>query len=123
MTSRQLALEQELEHVTGLNAVVDTLLETVRHTQQSIAKTKLATDSTSVLLEDWTKILNQTRFATAVLQDPKWEGPEDGNGQGDQDRAQEAALEAELQRVERENKELLQKLKTLPGRDAKRVKR
>ena len=63
--------------MTNLNKTVDSLLETIRTTQQNIATTKSATDSTSALLEDWIRILNQTSFANNALQNPLWEGSKD----------------------------------------------
>lgn len=126
--SRQASLEKELEQATKLNSMVDSLLATVRKTQHNISSTKTATDSTSALLEDWIKILNQTRFATNALQDPLWEGPKDdeNDGNGEQVLVQEAQLELELRALESENNSLKVKLDTqlsLPERDSKRVKR
>lgn len=123
--SRQQALEEELAHVSNLNTMVDSLLQSIRLTQANITKSKNAADNSSVLLEDWIKILNQTRFATAALQDPSWEGPNDTEDSQEQPLSQEAALEAELQRVERENHALQTKLNQLLSseRDAKRLRR
>lgn len=126
--SRQIALEKELEQVTNLNAMVDNLLTTIRKSQLNIATTKTATDSTSALLEDWIKILNQTRFASNALQDPRWEGPRDDDTDvnNDKDLAQEAQLEAELRALEDENAKLqgrLDVILSLPERDSKRARR
>lgn len=127
--SRQLTLEKELEQVTSLNKAVDSLLGTIRTTQQDIATTKNATDSTSALLEDWIRILNQTTFANNALQNPLWEGvkDEDIEDQNEHILLQEKQLEAELKVLEQENQKLQTRLESLgdpsSSRESKRVRR
>lgn len=127
--SRQVTLEKELEQVTSLNKAVDSLLATIRTTQQDISTTKNATDSTSALLEDWIRILNQTTFANNALQNPLWEGvkDEDIEDQNDLILQQEDHLEAELKVLEQENQKLQAKLESLSSqsssREAKRPRR
>lgn len=125
--SRQLTLEKELEQVSSLNKAVDSLLATIRTTQKDIATTKNATDSTSALLEDWIRILNQTTFANNALQNPLWEGAkdEDLEDQNEHILSQENQLEAELKVLEQENQRLQAKLESLhqPSREAKRARR
>lgn len=105
--SSQAALEKELQHLTGLNNMADQLLETIRTTLQNISTLKKATDSTSALLEDWIKILNQTKFVGDVLADPSWKGAESDTVGQDK---QEVELEAELRAIEQENQKLQQRL-------------
>lgn len=127
--SRQTTLEKELEQVTSLNKAVDSLLDTIRTAQQGISTTKNATDSTSALLEDWIRILNQTTFANNALQNPLWEGvkDEDVEDQNEHFALQEKNLEAELTVLEQENRKLQAKLESLDEqssmRESKRVKR
>lgn len=126
--SRQAALEKELDHLTGLNNMADQLLETIKKTQQNIATSKKATDSTSALLEDWIKILNQTKFVGDVLESPSWKGPRDFDTENVQSMdKEEAQLDAELQALEKENSTLQQQLDSigslLPVHGAKRIRR
>lgn len=117
--SRQAALRKELEQLEQLNRTVDVLIETVRKAHGDISSTKAASDSTSALLEDWIKIISQARFTSEALRDPSWEGL---NLQSDRQEqaAQEAALLAELEAIELENKRLAEKLLASPGRETKR---
>lgn len=103
--SRQ-SLEAELEHLQKLNSTVDLLLDTVKNTLTKIHTIKGATDSTAVLLDDWIRILNQTQFTQAVLQDPQWQGPESEDPESVDYTLREAALEAELREIELENDRL-----------------
>ncbi|EEQ38417.1 putative cytochrome B pre-mRNA-processing protein [Clavispora lusitaniae] len=127
--SRQQTLERELEQVTNLNKTVDSLLETIRTTQQNIATTKSATDSTSALLEDWIRILNQTSFANNALQNPLWEGSKDEDIEEENLYVlqREKQLEAELKVLEQENQKLEARLSTLNNeqstRETKRSRR
>lgn len=109
--SRQSSLEAELEHVTKLNETVTSMIDTIRLAQANIVKTKSATDSTSALLEDWIKILNQTTFVTKALKDPTWEGVEVAElaQQQQQLLLQEKELQKELESLQRQN-EALQRL-------------
>lgn len=116
--SRQAALEKELNQLKGLNNMADQLLETVKKTQQNIATSKKATDSTSALLESWIKILNQTKFVGDVLEDPAWTGPEPDSENAQAMDNEEAELNAELRALEKENSNLhdkLDSLGSLPG--------
>lgn len=108
--SRQ-SLEAELEHLKKLNTTVDLLLDTVKNTLTKIHTIKGATDSTAVLLDDWIRILNQTQFTQAVLNDPNWQGPESDDVDTIDYSLREAALEAELREIEAENERLSSTLK------------
>lgn len=107
--SRQATLEKELRQLNDLNKMADLLLETINKTQQNIASSKSATDSTSALLESWIKILNQSKFVSDLLEDPSWKGGVDIEASNGLD-SEEAKLNAELQALEKENSTLQRRL-------------
>lgn len=121
--SRQATLERELDQLNDLNNMADHLLETIKKTQQNIASSKSATDSTSALLENWIKILNQSKFVADLLEDPSWKGAVDVESSQGLD-SEEAKLNSELQALEKENSILQRRLDSdsLPL-NAKRVRR
>lgn len=99
--------------------MADQLLDTIRITQQNIATSKQATDSTSALLEDWIKILNQTKFVGDALEDPSWKGMPDSENPGATN-TQETQLNAELRALEEENMALQHKLEQIGRPPARR---
>lgn len=92
---------------------MDLLLDTVKDVLTKIHTVKSATDSTGVLLEDWIRILNQTKFTSSVLKDPQWTGPEEENVDSEAYNQREADLQAELHEIEAENERLVSNLNSL----------
>lgn len=110
--SREESLQKELSQLVSLNSMADQLLDTIKKTQNNIFTSKRATDSTSALLEDWIKILNQTKFVNDALDDPSWTGPNDAEV-AETNNSQEVSLTAELRALEKENESLQLRLDSL----------
>lgn len=107
------SLQKELEQVKNLNSTVDLLIDTARNTRSKILTLKGATNSTSALLEDWIRILNQTQFTRSVLEDPQWKGPDGDEFDHETYLKKEAELEAELRAIEADNEKLSANLNQL----------
>lgn len=120
--SRQATLEKELEQLNDLNIMADQLLDTIKKTQRNITSSKSATDSTSALLENWIKILNQSKFVGDVLEDPSWTGAVDVESSQGLD-TEVARLNAELQALEKENSAIQRRLDSSSLPINKRVRR
>lgn len=120
--SRQATLEKELEQLNDLNIMADQLLDTIKKTQRNITSSKSATDNTSALLENWIKILNQSKFVGDVLEDPSWTGAVDVESSQGLD-TEVARLNAELQALEKENSAIQRRLDSSSLPINKRVRR
>ncbi|OBA21439.1 hypothetical protein METBIDRAFT_31957 [Metschnikowia bicuspidata var. bicuspidata NRRL YB-4993] len=125
--SRELALQHELEHLRALNSTVDLLLATVKKVGTDVTVSKKATDNTSGLLEDWTKILNQTKFVNAALRNPQWKGKSEGESDEENGTAlqEQELLETELASLEAENERLAKNVHSAspPKKVLKRARR
>lgn len=107
------SLQKELENVKALNDTVDLLIDTAKNTRTKILTLNGATNSTSALLEDWIRILNQTQFTRSVLEHPQWKGPDGEEFNQEASLRKEAELEAELREIEAENERLSANLNQL----------
>lgn len=110
-STRQLALERELEQLININSVVGSLIDTIRVTQRNIVRTNEATQSTDKLLDQWIRILSQAKFTREVLQNVNWDGsPESEDDNVDLKLQEEQSLLNELNQLTQENKLLSDKL-------------
>ncbi|ODQ79047.1 hypothetical protein BABINDRAFT_28300, partial [Babjeviella inositovora NRRL Y-12698] len=73
-SSKQLALERELEQLTAVNSTMSSVLESIGSTKSNLTTLLQATNQTNSLLELWIKILNQANFNQELINDTTWQG-------------------------------------------------
>lgn len=108
----QLALEKELEQVKRINQVVGRLINTIQVTGTNIQKTNEASQNTSILLNQWIRILSQTNFTNEIINNEVWNGKNiDITEDEIEEKLQaESKLEEELRALNKENETLNRKI-------------
>lgn len=73
-SNRAKALEHELDQLEQINSTIDNVISSMDATSSHIDTFISTTDSTDKLLDLWIKILSQTSYTTALLNDKSWKG-------------------------------------------------
>ncbi|KAI5304705.1 hypothetical protein KEM56_006081 [Ascosphaera pollenicola] len=73
-TSRDAALQYELETVRNINQVIEGVLGSLERAKSNMGTVSQTVDSASTLLNTWTRILAQTEHNQRLILDPNWHG-------------------------------------------------
>ncbi|KZZ94484.1 DASH complex, subunit Duo1 [Ascosphaera apis ARSEF 7405] len=73
-TSREAALQYELETVRNINQVIEGVLSSLHRAKSNMSTVNQTVDSASTLLNTWTRILAQTEQNQRLILDPNWHG-------------------------------------------------
>jgi hypothetical protein len=71
---RDAALRQELQTVRGINTALESVIASLSRARSNVAALSTTVDSTSSLLETWTRILSQTEHNQRLILNPRWQG-------------------------------------------------
>jgi hypothetical protein len=71
---RDAALRQELQTVRGINTALESVVASLSRARSNVSALSTTVDSTSSLLETWTRILSQTEHNQRLILNPRWQG-------------------------------------------------
>ncbi|KAI3405492.2 hypothetical protein KGF56_001510 [Candida oxycetoniae] len=72
VTTRETALEKELQHLTRINSTLCLLHDSIFKISQDMDKLNKATSNTMEMMSKWTKIIQQANFTHEMIDNKQW---------------------------------------------------